>query len=73
MRSAFGLHDARHGRMQLNDWIPGWVRHRLRRRYCALEFAKYTSGPISAIMLDRARGSMWGAEGNFGEDYGIAW
>jgi gamma-glutamyltranspeptidase/glutathione hydrolase len=73
MRSSFGNHDARPGRLQLNERIPDWVRDDLRRRGYALEFARYTSGPITAIWLDRKNGSLWGAASNFGEDYGIAW
>jgi gamma-glutamyltranspeptidase/glutathione hydrolase len=73
MRSSFGLHDARPGRLQLNDKIPDWVRDDLRRRGYALEFARWTSGPITAIWVDRAHGSLWGAASDFGEDYGIAW
>jgi len=73
MRSSFGLHDARPGRIQLNDKVPDWVREDLRRRGYVMEFASRTSGPITAIMFDRARGSFWGAASNHGEDYGIAW
>jgi gamma-glutamyltranspeptidase/glutathione hydrolase len=73
MRSSFGLHDARPGRIQLNDKVPDWVREDLRRRGYVMEFASKTSGPITAIMFDRARGSFWGAASNHGEDYGIAW
>ncbi len=73
MRSSFGAHEARPGRLQLNERIPDWVRDDLRRRGYALEFARYTSGPITAIWLDRKHGSLWGAASNFGEDYGIAW
>jgi gamma-glutamyltranspeptidase / glutathione hydrolase len=73
MRSSFGAHEARPGRLQLNERIPDWVRDDLRRRGYALEFARYTSGPITAIWLDRKNGSLWGAASNFGEDYGIAW
>ena len=32
-----------------------------------------TSGPINAILLDHAHGTIWGGSSNFGEDYGIAW
>ena len=32
-----------------------------------------TSGPINAIFIDRANGSLWGGSSDFGEDYGIAW
>ena len=73
MRSSFGLHDARPGRIQLNDKVPDWVREDLRRRGYVMEFASRTSGPITAIMFDRVRGSFWGAASNHGEDYGIAW
>ncbi len=73
MRTSFGNHEARPGRLQLNDRIPDWVRDDLRRRGYALDFARYTSGPITAIWLDRKHGSLWGAASNFGEDYGISW
>lgn len=73
MRSSFGAHDARPGRMQLNERIPDWVRDDLRRRGYALEFARYTSGPITAIWVDQKHKSLWGAASNFGEDYGISW
>jgi gamma-glutamyltranspeptidase/glutathione hydrolase len=73
MRTSFGQHEARPGRMQLNERIPDWVRADLTRRGYALEFARYTSGPITAIWIDRKNGSLWGAASNFGEDYGISW
>ncbi|MDZ7631991.1 MAG: gamma-glutamyltransferase [Gemmatimonadaceae bacterium] len=73
MRSSFGDHEAKPGRLQLNEQIPMWVRDDLRSRGYSLEFAKYTSGPITAIWRDRAHGTFWGAASNFGEDYGIAW
>ena len=38
-----------------------------------LEFEGRSSGPINAIMLDHAHGTMWGGSSNHGEDYGIAW
>jgi gamma-glutamyltranspeptidase/glutathione hydrolase len=73
MRTSFGQHEARPGRMQLNERIPDWVRADLQRRGYALEYARYTSGPITAIWIDRKNGSLWGAASNFGEDYGISW
>jgi gamma-glutamyltranspeptidase/glutathione hydrolase len=73
MRSSFGAHEARPGRIQLNERIPDWVRADLGRRGYAMEFARNTSGPITAIMWDRRNRSFWGAASNFGEDYGIAW
>lgn len=73
MRTSFGGHEARPGRLQLNDKIPAWVRDELRAKGYSLEFASHTSGPITAIMRDRRNGTLWGAASNFGEDYGIAW
>ncbi len=73
MRTSFGSHDARPGRLQLNERMPLWVRDDLRSRGYTLEFSTHTSGPITAIMWDKRNGSFWGAASNFGEDYGIAW
>jgi gamma-glutamyltranspeptidase/glutathione hydrolase len=73
MRTSFGQHDSRPGRLQLNERIPIWVRDDLRSRGYSLEFATHTSGPITAIMWDRRNRAFWGAASNFGEDYGIAW
>ncbi len=73
MRSSFGAHEARPGRIQLNERVPDWVREDLRRRGYTTEFARYTSGPITAIWIDRAHRTFWGAASNFGEDHGIAW
>jgi gamma-glutamyltranspeptidase/glutathione hydrolase len=36
-------------------------------------FEDRTSGPINAIMIDRAHGTLWGGSSNHGEDYGIGW
>ncbi len=73
MRSSFGAHEARPGRIQLNERVPDWVREDLRKRGYQMEFARWTSGPITAIWVDRKHGSLWGAASNFGEDHGIAW
>ena len=73
MRSSFGDHEAKPGRLQLNEQIPEWVRDDLRNRGYALEFGRYTSGPITAIWRDRKHGTLWGAASNFGQDYGIGW
>lgn len=73
MRSSFGAHEARPGRMLLADAMPGWVRAKLRRMGYTLVFEERTSGPINAILFDRKHGTMWGGSSNHGEDYGIAW
>jgi gamma-glutamyltranspeptidase/glutathione hydrolase len=73
MRSSFGDHTARPGRMLLADAMPDWVRADLRRMGYTLEFQERTSGPINAILFDRLHGTMWGGSSHLGEDYGIAW
>ena len=57
----------------LNESIPPWVRKELAARGYKQEFQPRTSGPINAILLDHAHGTMWGGSSNHGEDYGIAW
>ena len=49
------------------------ARARLQRMGYTLEFEERTSGPINAILFDRAHGTMWGGSSNHGEDYGIGW
>jgi gamma-glutamyltranspeptidase/glutathione hydrolase len=73
MRSTFGAHEARPGRMLVASSTPESVRQALRQMGYTLEFEERTSGPINAILFDRAHGTMWGGSSNHGEDYGIAW
>ncbi|HEY0035475.1 MAG TPA: gamma-glutamyltransferase [Longimicrobium sp.] len=73
MRSSFGGHEARPGRMLVSAATPDSVRARLREMGYTLEVQRLTSGPITAIFVDRAHGSFWGAASNYGDDYGIAW
>ena len=61
------------GRILLQEATPPWVRNDLRRMGYDMTFEERTSGPINAILFDRAHGTMWGASSNHGEDYGIAW
>ena len=73
MRSSFGAHETRPGRILLAEAMPAWVRTELRRMGYELTYEERTSGPITAIMLDRTHGTMWGGASNHGEDYGVAW
>jgi gamma-glutamyltranspeptidase/glutathione hydrolase len=73
MRSSFGKHDSRPGRMLLAESMPDWVRSELRRLGYTLEFERRTSGPINAIFFDWKHGTMWGGSSDHGEDYGIGW
>jgi gamma-glutamyltranspeptidase/glutathione hydrolase len=73
MHSSFGDHSSQPGRILLSDQIPQWVRRELVRRGYRLEFESRTSGPINAILLDQAHGTIWGGSSNHGEDYGVAW
>src|SRR5687768_2141198 len=73
MRSSFGAHESRPGRMLIAASTPDSVRAELRRMGYTLEIEERTSGPINAIFFDRRHGTMWGGSSNYGEDYGIAW
>ncbi len=73
MRSSFGNHEIQPGRILLNSETPPWVRGELRRIGYTEVFEDRTSGPINAIMIDRAHKTLWGGSSNHGEDYGIGW
>jgi len=73
MRSSFGAHESRPGHLLLATATPDSVRTRLEQMGYTLEVEERTSGPINAILFDRAHGTMWGASSNYGEDYGVAW
>lgn len=73
MRSTFGAHEARPGRILIAESTPDWTRNELRRMGYTLEIERLTSGPITAIWLDRKHHTFWGAASNHGEDTGIAW
>jgi gamma-glutamyltranspeptidase/glutathione hydrolase len=73
MRSSFGEHESRPGRILVAAATPQRVRDELTRMGYTLEVEARTSGPINAILFDRAHRTMWGGSSNHGEDYGIAW
>ena len=73
MRDSFGAHESIPGRLTVNTATPDWVRTELVRMGYKLDFQERSSGPINAIELDRAHGTMWGGSSNHGEDYGIGW
>ncbi len=73
MRSSFGAHESRPGRILLADSMPQWTRNELKKMGYDLTFEERTSGPINAIFFDREHNSFWGGSSNHGEDYGIAW
>ena len=73
MRSSFGKHDSRPGRLLLAESMSPWIRGELRKMGYELTFEERTSGPINAIFFDREHGTMWGGSSHHGEDYGIAW
>jgi gamma-glutamyltranspeptidase/glutathione hydrolase len=73
MRDSFADHQSFPGRLTLNSETPAWVRDQLAKMGYHLEYEDRTSGPITAIYVDRAHGTLWGAASNFGQDYGIGW
>lgn len=73
MRSSFGAHQSRPGRLTLHESIPPWTRKELTKKGYRLDYSSRTSGPINAIFFDREHGTLWGGSSHHGEDYGIAW
>jgi gamma-glutamyltranspeptidase / glutathione hydrolase len=73
MRDSFGQHESFPGRITINSATPAWVRQELARMDYQLEYEERSSGPINAIMVDRAHATLWGGSSNHGEDYGIGW
>ncbi len=73
MRSSFGAHETRPGRLLVASSTPDSVRAVLQRMGYTLEFSERTSGPINASYFDRKHRTLWGGSSNHGEDYGIAW
>jgi len=73
MRSSFGSHDSRPGKMLINQQLPAWVRGELTKMGYTFETRERTTGPINAIYFDREHGSFWGGSSDDGDDYGIAW
>ena len=73
MRSSFGNHETRPGRILLDESVPQWERKELKEMGYDLTFGTRTSGPINAIYFDQQHGTMWGGSSNNGDDYGISW
>jgi len=73
MRSSFGAHEARPGHLVIHASTPPWVRDQLVKMGYRLDVRAKTSGPINAILIDRAHGTLWGGSSDHGEDYGIGW
>jgi gamma-glutamyltranspeptidase / glutathione hydrolase len=73
MRSSFGAHESKPGKITVDDELPGYVRNELTRMGYTVDDASRNSGPITAIYFDRQHGTMWGGASDNGDDYGIAW
>jgi len=73
MRDSFGQHESFPSRVTLNTGTPPWVRSELERMGYKPEYEERTSGPLTAIFVDRAHGTLWGAASNYGQDYGVGW
>lgn len=73
MKSSFGEHDSRPGRLTLHERVPPWVRQALQKMGYRLDFRSHTSGPLNAIFFDWKHRTFWGGSSNYGEDYGLAW
>ncbi|TWW00420.1 gamma-glutamyltransferase family protein [Chitinophaga pinensis] len=61
------------GSILLNNNTPATTRTILQKMGYTASYSERTSGPVNAILLDTAHGSLWGGSSNHGEDYGIGW
>ena len=73
MLSSFGEHASEPGRITLRNDTPRETITALEQMGYQVDTESKTSGPITAIFVDRAHGTLWGAASDFGEDTGIAW
>jgi gamma-glutamyltranspeptidase/glutathione hydrolase len=73
MRSSFGGHESQPGRITIQASTPPWVQAELKKMGYKVDVVERNSGPINAILLDHANGTMWGGSSDYGEDYGIGW
>jgi gamma-glutamyltranspeptidase/glutathione hydrolase len=73
LMSAFGDHASQPGRLSVDARTPPWVRDELRRLGYELEIVEKNSGPLNAVLFDRANGTLRGGSSSSGEDYGIGW
>ena len=73
MRSSFGDHKSQPGKILLSEDTPVYVRRELAKMGYTMTFGTRTSGPVNAILFDRAHGTMWGGSSNNGDDYAIGW
>lgn len=73
LRSSFGDHSSRPGKLIVDVRTPEWVRDELKKMGYGVEAAERNSGPINAILFDHAHGTMRGGSSNQGDDYGIGW
>ncbi len=70
MHSSFGAHESRPGAMEIHPSLPPYVRAELVKMGYKLQVVPKTSGPINAIMLDQAHGTMWGGPPTTGRTKG---
>jgi gamma-glutamyltranspeptidase/glutathione hydrolase len=73
MHSSFGAKRSEPGRLVIRADTPTWVQRQLIQMGYAIELHEKTSGPITAIEVDSAHGTLWGAASDYGDDYGIGW
>jgi gamma-glutamyltranspeptidase/glutathione hydrolase len=73
LHASFEDHHTEPGRLVVRKDVPPWVRSELSRMGYRIETIERSSGPITAIFIDQAHGTLQGAASDFGEDYGIAW
>ncbi len=73
MRASFDEHSGDPGKLVIHPKTPSWVRKQLSRMGYRIFFQEFTSGPLTAILVDPDTGILNGGASNHSDDYGIVW
>ena len=71
--TSFGEHLSEPGKLLLRADTPLDTMFRLQDMGYSIVNEGKTSGPINAIFVDQAHGTLMGGSSDYGDDYGVAW
>jgi gamma-glutamyltranspeptidase/glutathione hydrolase len=71
--TSFGEHLSEPGKLLLRTDTPLDTMFRLQDMGYSIVNEGKTSGPINAIFVDQAHGTLMGGSSDYGDDYGVAW
>ena len=70
LENVVGLDDASGFISVVGQRVGEWIEAEYR---AVLGSSQMDREQVTAVLIDRKHGTFWGAAGNHGEDYGIAW